>query len=347
MNPDDLLMRYWLEHEYAEPIKPYLTCSHLQDLCRSDQQDWLISHPHSSPLDGFRGLWSHRPRLAPGSYVRYLISSKRFLGFQSADPKAVLANGEGLSLVAYQITRLRQHSDAQELQALLQLCMGAQYSSVVISDYFPCSDDPGVKLAQFYSYVVLGDQDRARYLYQQIEPLIDSICLRLNTTAGLIFSNIRSLYLLRSGLSAADVLPINQLLVKHGTQIGHRTLTAILLLNQARLNRILGYQKDSINLLEESFATLSDIASFKLRLYYVLQLALICGRRDELLDVLFRVVLENPDVHQCFGWRIARLMTNRLDADMVTGLWSSTLSEALLQRGSVALLLHHLLRIDA
>ena len=345
VNPAESKMRYWLEHEYEEQTKPYLICNHPDALGPYGQHEWLLSHTHSETSGSHSGRWSHRPRNAAADYVRYLVSSGQRLDQADESLEEILARGEGLSLVANQITRLCRQFDEQHLHNLLSLCMGAQYFSVLAADYFPCKSHPAVKLCLFYSYVVLGQQAKAQSLYKEIEPLVDTVCCHINTTAGLVYSNIRCLYLLRCGLSARDVLPINRLLVRQSLQIGHKTFTAILLLNQARLYRILVDQKSSIQLLEESFVLLSEMASFKLRLYYVLQLAMIRGQKQELLEAIYKVRTEQHDGFQCFGWRIARLIQDDVNADMILGDWSGSISKRLMSDNTVDLLLQQLLAI--
>lgn len=343
MNQDEQLMRFWLEHEYTEEITPYLICSHPNAIGPYGQHEWLICYTNDVGSEFARSHWNHRPRYALADFVSYLIRSGHTPNYSHDDLKTILDKGQGLSFVADQIIRLEQDFCEDRLQRLLQLCMGAQYFSVVAADYFPFKNHPSVKLARFYAYVALDQQDNARTLYKEIESLINSICCQLNSTAGLVFSNIRCLYLLRSGINAGDVLAINQLLVAHSTNIGHETLAAILLLNQARLNRILGNQERAISLLEESFGMINDITSFKLRLYYVLQLALIKGQQEELLDILNKVRNRTSDVLQCFGWRIAKQMVRSDRADMILGAWSRSLSAVLMRGSSVNILLKQLL----
>lgn len=339
MIPDDALMRYWLEHEYAESMKPYLVCTHPESKAPFGQQELLPIDPDSISRQGDSPLWWVRPRQAPSRHVRFLMDCNQKVDYGGVEERDLLANGHGLELVACQISRLKEKMVEQDLQNLLQLCMGAQYFTVLTSDYFPCSSQLAVKLCLFYAHVVLGEHDLATQIYRQHQPYIDSICCRLNSTAGLIFANIRCLYFLRTGFSARYILPVNQSLVEHSKLAGHKILTGILLLNQARLCRILGDFNSSISLLEETFSKLSHIPSFKLRLYLVLQLASITRDKNRVVQTLNNIRRAHSDSYQCFGWRIAKLLEPEADADMLLGEWSSFLSEVFLSGTSLSSLL--------
>ena len=347
MKRDQHLTRYWLEHEYASGLKPYLISGNsyakkyrADDEAMSSKREVVCRHGIT------QSQWLYRDANIPAAYVYDLIRRKSRCKCGDMNQDKCLSNGDGLKLVAAHIACLQEDPHSECFQFLLKLCMGAQYFSIVTSDYFPHRDQPAVKVCRFYAHVVLGEQNKATMLYADIGRLVESRCLDPRDASGLILANIRSLFLLRSGEPVNKILEINKLLVAYSKTMRDEPLTAILLLNQARLNRVLGMTNRAISNLEESYLIAKSIPGFKIRLYYLMQLALVKEQQNSLLDVIdsLRGRAKDGDVFEGFGWRIAKLLKPAIKADMMMGIWPQLLSDALMDSVDLSVLLAQLVR---
>jgi hypothetical protein len=326
--------KYWLEHEYADGTWPYFTCGDWRGLEKFEELEiGNDTNDINSNNCNTKRAWLYRPRDNAAAHVQSLINNPELIHWRGKNEIEILANGDGLKFVAAEINHINKHMQIERMLPLLKFCMGAQYFSIITSKYFPGSNMPAVKVCKFYAYVVLGKQARAEKLYKEVGHLIDSRCSCFRDGTSLILANIRCLFQLRSGTPATIVLAQNENLVDYSKSTNDKFLSAILLLNQARLRRIVGMTDCAIEKLEESYTIVKSLNSFKIVLYYLLQLSVIRGEHKGFLNMIERMRLYSDNCStEAFGWRIAKLMRPDLQAEIIMGEWPLPLTDIMKDR---------------
>lgn len=321
--------KYWLEHEYADGTWPYLTCGDWRGLERFEKlENGSDTNVVNSINCNTKIAWLYRPRDNAAAHVQSLIKNPELIHWRGKNEIEILANGDGLKFVAAEIHHINKHMQIERMVSLLKFCMGAQYFSIINSKYFPGTNMPAVKVCKFYACVVLGKQARAEKLYKEVGHLIDSRCSSSRDGTSLIFANIRCLFQLRSGTPASILFAQYEQLVDYSKLTNDKFLGAILLLNQARLSRIVGMTDCAIEKLEESYAIVKSLNKFKIVLYYLLQLSVIRGEHKGFLNMIERMRLySNNCSTEAFGWRIAKLIRPDLQAEILMGEWPLPLTD--------------------
>ena len=337
---------FWLKHEYSDGIQSYLVCPDSMGRGLYGQTELTYLLYDEGRENSYRSDWYCRSRSGPANYVRGLLASPSKIENKTDAANYYLKLGDGLKYAAALIMDYSFRKQNESLNELLMLCMGAQYFTLVTSDFFPAKELIAVKISRFYANVVLGEQEKAHKLFMEVSNTIETISNQQHTRSSIILGNIRSLFFLRSGAEIKTILEINKLLVEKSRNLGDNSLTAILLLNRARLTRLQGQTSKAINILHESFSLINDINLFKIKFYYALQSAVFTARMPQLIEKLESCRAYFGGDLECFGWRIAKLLKPNAKADMLMGVWPMRLSEICLMGTSPNYILEEILSLE-